>query len=683
MAWRDTRAGRFLRTRLLPTTIWLATVVVVGYLWHDVGSRAPILGFAHGVETKVSATVQGRVSTMAVDVGQEVIAGQIIAALDPRDMDAEILVEESELIRLDAAIRAASARASQRSLATARGFDQAGDSARVAQARATADMQVKVAELKTLSAQRKEMAAMVARGLVVKRDLAALELRHATLTRRVAAARKTVTLLRSQSASARSRRKALPQNSVALAVAPLQAEKKVCENRLERLRKRRAGLVLRAPMGGRVSEIMKRVGEVVSAGQPLVTVVSKKASRVIACVYEKQAMDMRVGRKVTLYPRGWSDRTFKGHVMAIGPIVDQVPARCRPQRRQRAWGRDMFIQMDEAADLVPGLAFNVSLEKKPLLHKYASAAPVERGKDRPSLMSVPAPLKSVSRFEPSGLIWVPRLARYVVVSDDTGHKGRNKHVPWLFLMSMKGRVDPKPLALNGVEKVNDLESIAQGADSALYVLSSQSYSKKGKRKGSRQLFARLEPWGLSYRRYGSVRLAELLDAAGSETLSRLGISDTRELDIEGMTAYAGGLLLGLKSPLSADGKAIIWQMKHPARLVASGRLSEAGLGMWGKVKLSVKADGRQVPGGISELLALPDGSLVVASTASNINPTSQDGTLWRVSRTEEGPLNQRLVRTFPGQKPEGLALSPRAGRLTIAFDAGPSIPSWVEIPWPR
>ena len=343
----------------------------------------------------------------------------------------------------------------------------------------------------------------------------------------------------------------------------------------------------------------------------------------------------------------------------------------------------VFVVATLVTDLVLGLACNVGLEDKTSLHKTASAAPVSKGTRRPALMSVPSRLRARSRFEPSGLIWVSRLARYVLVSDDTGHKKSDDHAPWLFLMTIKGKVDAKPLVVGGVKKFNDLESIAQGADGALYVLASQSHSKKGKRKGSRQIFARLKPRGLSYRRYGSVRLAELLDAAGSETLSRLGISDTRELDIEGMTAYAGGLLLGLKSPLSADGKAIIWQMKHPARLVASGRLSEAGLGMWGKVKLSVKADGRQVPGGISELLALPDGSLVVASTASNINPTSQDGTLWRVSRTEEGPLNQRLVRTFPGQKPEGLALSPRAGRLTIAFDAGPSIPSWVEIPWPR
>lgn len=343
----------------------------------------------------------------------------------------------------------------------------------------------------------------------------------------------------------------------------------------------------------------------------------------------------------------------------------------------------VFVVATLVTDLVLGLACNVGLEDKTSLHKTASAAPVSKGTRRPALMSVPSRLRARSRFEPSGLIWVSRLARYVLVSDDTGHKKSDDHAPWLFLMTIKGKVDAKPLVVGGVKKFNDLESIAQGADGALYVLASQSHSKKGKRKGSRQIFARLKPKGQRYTVSASVKLARLLDAAGSKALSRLGITGTRKLDIEGMTAFSGGLLLGLKSPLAADGGAIIWQMKYPGRLLASGKLADAGLGLWGKVKLSVKADGRSVPGGISELLALPDGSLVIAGTASGFKPASQDGSLWRARRTDRGAVSLRHLRTFKGLKPEGLALSPRAGRLVIAFDRGPSIPSWMEIPWPK
>jgi hypothetical protein len=104
------------------------------------------------------------------------------------------------------------------------------------------------------------------------------------------------------------------------------------------------------------------------------------------------------------------------------------------------------------------------------------------------------------------------------------------------------------------------------------------------------------------------------------------------------------------------------------------------------VKLSVKANGREVPGGIAELLELPDRSLVIAATASGIKPRRQSGSLWHVSHTAReagGLLKARRLRTFPGRKPEGLALSPRPGRLVVVFDADQGTPSWLELPWPR
>jgi len=683
MAWRDTARGRFILTRVLPAGLWLGTMGLVAYLWSDVSGKGPIMGFAHTVQYKVEATERGRIVTLAVDVGQEVRAGQLIAALDPTDVDAEIGIQEAELARLDAELGSARNRATQRSVTAAGRFDQAGDEATRDLREAQTELSVKAAELKTVTAQRKELKDLLSRGLVTRKDLANTELRYARLSREVKALRTTVKLSRTQAGAARARRKKLPGGAATLAGKSLQAKKKVVEHRLIQLRAQRKGLMLRTAMSGRVSEIMKHKGEVLLPGQALATIVSKRADRVVACVYEKQAMEMQVGRKVTLFPRGWSKKTFKGHVMAVGPIVNQLPARCRPERRQIAWGRDMFIQLDEPSDLVPGLAFNIRLEGKSSYVTAGAATPVKREVGKPSPLKVSAKLRGKTRFEPSGLIWVPRLARYVLVSDDTGTKSSDDHAPWLFTMSNTGAVDDKPLVVKDARKFNDLESIAPGDDGALYVLSSQSYSKKGKRKASRQLFARLVPDGFSYRQAAAVSLADLLDRAGAETLRALGLNDTGALDIEGMAATDRGLLLGLKAPLTADNKAIIWVMKKPEGLLSSGQLRDAGLELWGTLALTVTADGRAQPGGVAELLGLPDGSLALSATASGINPTSQDGSLWRVMRGEKGALRHRRLRTFAGLKPEGMALSATPGLLAITFDAGAAVPSWVEIPWSR
>jgi hypothetical protein len=75
---------------------------------------------------------------------------------------------------------------------------------------------------------------------------------------------------------------------------------------------------------------------------------------------------------------------------------------------------------------------------------------------------------------------------------------------------------------------------------------------------------------------------------------------------------------------------------------------------------------------------------VIAATASGIRPRRQSGSLWHVGKPGAGgELLARRVRTFAGRKPEGLAISPRPGRLVVAFDADGATPDWLELPWPR
>ncbi len=74
---------------------------------------------------------------------------------------------------------------------------------------------------------------------------------------------------------------------------------------------------------------------------------------------------------------------------------------------------------------------------------------------------------------------------------------------------------------------------------------------------------------------------------------------------------------------------------------------------------------------------------MLASTSSSVEGNLESGRLWHVKQPAPGSLSPRLVRTFQGLKPEGLSLAPTSGKLTIAFDAGSAVPSWLEIPWPN
>jgi hypothetical protein len=247
-------------------------------------------------------------------------------------------------------------------------------------------------------------------------------------------------------------------------------------------------------------------------------------------------------------------------------------------------------------------------------------------------------------------------------------------------MDIRGRVDPEPLVIAGVDALSDLEAIAPAPDGGLYVLASQSRSRKGKRPAARQRFVHVALTELGARAVAVAPFATLLDDAGPDALARLGLTSTAELDIEGMTATgAGGLLLGLKAPLNPRGEAQIWHLARPDALLAAGHLDAGEIAPWGAIPLSVTADGARVPAGIAELLELEDGSLLVAATASGADPQRQDGALVHVAgRTGLG--DPRTVQIFPGLKPEGLARTGQA--VVVTFDTGAEPPRWMEQPWP-
>ena len=674
---RFLNARRVLRTKIGPWALWLATMGTAAVLYMDVGDRGPVLGFAHAPEYRVAPVGSGRIVSLAVELGQAVEAGDVIATMEGGAIAAELAIEEAEKARVQAAILAQKSDVALRegrlvrSLVT--GVEEAERELLAAQARGKA----KSAELRALKVQRRELKKLVGARMASQAELAALEVRHAALKQEAAAGVQTLALLEQQLSAAKERQGDVPTNSAAVAAGPLERELEVIDRRLQHLRAQRKELVLRAPSSGRVASVFRRAGEVAQAGEAVVSIVAASSDRVVACLSENQAMTVEVGTKAELWPRGLSGPALEGRVVSLGPIVDVVPVRCRRSPAQPAWGRDVVVLLDEPTPLVPGQAFNVRLEQRER-PSGAVAAPPALGNDAPRPIMVPEALSRVSRFEPSGLVWVPGMARYVTVSDDTGLKdGDQEHAPWLFGLDASGRLDPRPIPIYGVDEVNDLESIVRLDNGSVFVLASQSYSKKGKRKGSRQAFLRLVPEQAGFRASHGLTFAERLDDADASFLEGLGITDTKSLDIEGMTAHQGGVLLGLKAPLSAKGHALVWHLKDPRALLDGASLKDAGLTLWAEVPLTVTADGREVGGGISELLSLPSGALLIAATASGIKTKRQSGSLWIAGQPAPGTLQVRRVRVFDNLKPEGLALAPTPGFIRVVFDTGAQTPLWL------
>src|SRR5690606_30058823 len=125
-------------------------------------------------------------------------------------------------------------------------------------------------------------------------------------------------------------------------------------------------MTLRAPAAGRVTTVLKRPGEVVVAGEAVAMVVRQQTTRVVACVTERDAVDLAEGTRALLWPAGGGEMV-KGVAVALGPLVDELPVRCRTNPKLPTWGRSVVIQLDEAAAMVPGQTFDVRFEESGVL----------------------------------------------------------------------------------------------------------------------------------------------------------------------------------------------------------------------------------------------------------------------------------------------------------------------------
>jgi multidrug resistance efflux pump len=684
----------WLRTRLLPWGMWAVTMATAAWLWRDVRHESAV-GFALGVEYKLSPALAARVDAVPVAPGQRVRAGQVVATLDARTIDAELAIVAAERTRLEAELGAIRSETSVRVGESSRELEESVASADLALKSARAERSVRAAEFKALEAQTQRLSELVEQHMADRRELDALRVTHASLQTQLQMADTLVAQLVSQVAGARARRALLPTDATELALGPVHAELAVLAARELLLAAQKDATILRAPADGEVAAVLIHPGEVATVGLPVLTIVGPgPGDEVIVCLSETQAGTVRVGEAAIVTPRGAVGDGLASHVTRVAPQVSELPLRCRRNPQLPEWGREVAVALDTHLPLLPGQAFSVSFLGHPSPHANTDAVPVAPASAPPPAptptpqLAAPRPpelppaLAARTRFEPSAIAWLPARDRFVIASDDTGFDKTHEHAPWLFTMDTRGRVDPEPLVVAGVPGFGDLEAVAAGPDGSLFVLASQSRSRKGKRPDSRQLFARVAIDADGARVLASTRLAAQLDAAGARFLATLGLHDTAELDLEGMTTTAaGGLLLGLKQPLDAAGRAPIWHLARPELLLA-GDLAAAGLTPWGAVSLTVQADGAPRPAGISDLLELPDGTLVIAGTASGADPTTQDGTIWIIAHGRDGLAAPRVLRSFPGLKPEGVALRPDGAALVVVFDTGAAPGLWMELPWP-
>jgi hypothetical protein len=286
----------------------------------------------------------------------------------------------------------------------------------------------------------------------------------------------------------------------------------------------------------------------------------------------------------------------------------------------------------------------------------------------------PGLLGRSATLEPSGLVWAAPLGRYLVVSDDTG-PADDHHRPWLLAMSGVGVFDEMPVPIQGLRRLDDAESICAGPEGTFFLATSHSANREGKTQASRRMLLLLGLDGRALRVLGRVDLTTARDPQGGSLVDIAGVAAGGRLDIEALTYRDGALLVGLKSPLTAQGEAVILRLEAPAATLRKGAIPAGAVTRLGAVALH--DPGRGVARGISDMTALPDGSLIVLANSPKGMPSDDGGAMYRLGKGVSGPV---LLRAFPHLKPEGVTVADGGRALLLVFDNGHRPPLWMS--WP-
>ena len=358
--------------------------VVYYYVSVDHSSDLVLIGTVDANQVIVSSQIQGRIQKLLVDEGTEVKAGDLIAVLDPEELEASRRAADATLRSLHSQVSAtrytervtrgstssdvlnAAARleAAQASLAES--------AATLAQTRLDTERTVKLAEQGVASVQDRDRALSLlqsqqAHTLSLRQQVHAAEQDLAAARARLlqtGAAESTVASTREQMLTA-------------------QAQKAQAETRLNYTK-------IYAPVSGYVSVRAAREGEVVNPGAAIVTIVDFGYTWAYAALPETYADHIRLGDELSVRMPGGS--VVKGAVIFKAAEGDFATQRDVSRRKRDIKTVALKVRLDNTQrNLVPGMTAEVLIPKTILEgRQIAPAAAGSTTQPHPAQLAPPA-----------------------------------------------------------------------------------------------------------------------------------------------------------------------------------------------------------------------------------------------------------------------------------------------------
>ncbi|MBN1268210.1 MAG: HlyD family efflux transporter periplasmic adaptor subunit [Kiritimatiellae bacterium] len=310
----------------IPFVIWLGAIAAAVFLYHHGGRFGGTTGVVDTVRVQVSPLEDSRLQAILVSIGQDVRMGDPLAVMDTTLLDAELVSERLQVERQFAGEVADLT------------VDLQDARLRFAEARG---------ELDVLATEVDRLEELLEQRMIDRQTVSRLRARRGALEEMVKAYPQMIAEIEQALGHAMVRKESAwrwvgsPQEGAPEAQAGW-------------LNRRRDAYTLRASMDGTVSSIDHEVGEMIPAGEGILSIVSGEGLRIIGFLPEVYAREAEVGMQAYLLRSAGESILIPARVEGIAPDVFDLPLMMNPMPNRVLRGRRIVLVPETGYDLLPG-----------------------------------------------------------------------------------------------------------------------------------------------------------------------------------------------------------------------------------------------------------------------------------------------------------------------------------------
>lgn len=347
-----------------PLLVFIVVAAMAVYLYNHGGQYRVMSGTADRVIESVSPLETARIRELAVELGDRVKAGDIIAQLETAIIDAEgaVLRQKIEQSSLETRLE---------QLTLERQFASSLQDAE--QALREADMEYKLSKVEhdALVEEIKRLEPLFNQQLIQAELFVTKKAREEVLGESLKLMPANLKALKAEVARAEAQ-KASAMARLGEMNEAVSAEK--ANEAINLLEARRDRYTLRAQRDGVILRIDHQPGDVVQTGVPIVSILVDGPIRIVGFLPENNISAITVGTPAKIYPTVSLGEVgvIKARVAQISPAVYSLPGRASPIRGQTVRGRRVTFDLEEQVALVPGETVSIEIGSS-----SSASAPVE------------------------------------------------------------------------------------------------------------------------------------------------------------------------------------------------------------------------------------------------------------------------------------------------------------------